>query len=213
MPKSSTTDASRGAPRIHVVARSIFLAVYIVLLQSCASTSVPEPEMDVPTYVLVKTSMGDFTLLLKGKEAPVTVKNFLAYVDSGSFDNTLFHRVIPNFVVQGGGFDAEFRHRPTRPPIPNEAHNGLKNSRGTVAMARTHDPHSARSQFFVNLSDNHKLDHSSTTVEGFGYCVFAEVTDGMDVVDSISKVHTRIMNGHHDVPVKNILIISISRVR
>ena len=146
--------------------------------------------------VTITTSHGDITLELFTDKAPISVENFLAYVDAGHFDGTIFHRVIPNFMIQGGGFDAGMNQKDTRDPIKNEADNGLKNERGTLAMARTSDINSATSQFFINLKDNAFLDHGSD----FGYAVFARVSDGMDVVDKIAAVATGNSGGHSDVP-------------
>lgn len=142
-----------------------------------------------PTVAL-DTNHGTIVLELFSAEAPKTVENFLQYVGAGFFDGTLFHRVIPNFMIQGGGFDAQQRQKPTRPPVPNEADNRLLNQRGTVAMARTNDPHSATAQFFINLKDNGFLDHTGKNPQGWGYTVFGKVIEGMDVVDKIAKVKT-----------------------
>lgn len=144
-----------------------------------------------------ETSLGTFTVELFEKDAPVTSENFLDYVDAGHFDGTVFHRVIPGFVIQGGGMDADLRQKPTRAPIRNEAGNGLKNRRGTLSMARTNDPHSATSQFFINLVDNAFLDPGRG---GAGYAVFGCVTEGMDVIDRIAAVKTGNKAGHQDVP-------------
>ncbi len=152
--------------------------------------------------ITITTSHGDITIELFTDEAPVSVENFLAYVDAGHFDGTIFHRVIPNFMIQGGGFDASMNQKDTRDPIKNEADNGLKNERGTLAMARTSDINSATSQFFINLKDNTFLDHGSD----FGYAVFARVSDGMDVVDKIAAVATGNSGGHSDVPVEAVEI-------
>jgi peptidyl-prolyl cis-trans isomerase A (cyclophilin A)/peptidyl-prolyl cis-trans isomerase B (cyclophilin B) len=138
----------------------------------------------------VSTTSGAFTLELDPQAAPETCKNFLAYVDAGHFDGTVFHRVIPGFMIQGGGYDAAFDKKPTRAPVQNEAFNGLKNLRGTVAMARTGDPHSATAQFFVNLADNAFLDHKDKTERGWGYTVFGKVTSGMEAVDAIAALKT-----------------------
>ena len=146
--------------------------------------------------ITITTAHGDITIELFTDEAPVSVENFLAYVDAGHFDGTIFHRVIPNFMIQGGGFDAGMNQKDTRDPIKNEADNGLKNERGTLAMARTSEINSATSQFFINLKDNAFLDHGSD----FGYAVFARVSDGMDVVDKIAAVATGNSGGHSDVP-------------
>jgi len=140
-----------------------------------------------PTVALV-TNHGTITLELFAAEAPKTVENFLQYAEAGFYDGTLFHRVIPNFMIQGGGFDAQQRQKPTRAQIQNEADNGVKNQRGTIAMARTNDPHSATAQFFINLKDNSFLDHTGKNSQGWGYTVFGKVIEGMDVVDRIAKV-------------------------
>jgi cyclophilin family peptidyl-prolyl cis-trans isomerase len=155
-----------------------------------------------PTVAL-STSKGDLTIELFAQEAPVTVQNFLQYVDDGFFDGTVFHRVIPGFMIQGGGMDAEMRQKSTRAPIANEAKNGLKNARGTLAMARTSDVNSATAQFFINLTDNAFLDHGT---RDFGYAVFGRVTAGMDVVDAIAKVKTGRKGPHDDVPVEPVTI-------
>jgi len=140
--------------------------------------------------VLFQTTQGDFTLELDEARAPKTVANFLAYVDSGHYSGTIFHRVIDGFMVQGGGFDARFEKKPTRAPVTNEADNGLLNEVGTVAMARTSDPHSASAQFFVNVAKNDFLNHKSKDASGWGYCVFGRVVAGMDVVDKVKKLKT-----------------------
>ena len=142
-----------------------------------------------------ETSLGGFTVELFDKEAPVTVANFLKYVEDQHFDGTVFHRVVPGFVIQGGGLTAELEQKPTRPPIKNEATNGLENLRGTLSMARTNDIHSATSQFFVNLTDNDFLDHSPGQ---YGYAVFGRVTDGMDTIDKIAAVGTGRVRGYDD---------------
>ena len=155
-----------------------------------------------------ETSLGDFTIELLEKEAPVTVENFLQYVDSSFFDGTIFHRVIPGFVIQGGGFAEDMTQKRTNAPIKNEADNGLKNLRGTLSMARTNDINSATSQFFVNLKDNDFLDNSRGN---FGYAVFAKVTEGMDVIDKIAAVKTGRKRGHDDVPVDAVTVKSARR--
>jgi len=155
------------------------------------------------------TTHGDFTVELFDKEAPISVENFLKYVDDGHFDGTIFHRIVPGFVIQGGGLTADFSTKKTRAPIANEATNGLKNERGTLSMARTNDINSATSQFFVNLKDNDFLDHSRGN---FGYAVFARVTEGMDVVDKIAAVETGRKRGFDDVPVEAIIMKSVRRV-
>jgi peptidyl-prolyl cis-trans isomerase A (cyclophilin A) len=159
--------------------------------------------------VELTTTLGTITVELYPDDAPLTVENFLAYVDAGFYDGTVFHRVIPGFMVQCGGLTADLAEKPTRPAIQNEAANGLKNERGTLAMARTQEIHSATSQFFVNLSDNTFLDHGT---RDYGYAVFGRVTDGMDVVDRIAAVPTATRSGHQDVPVEAVIIESARRV-
>ena len=162
--------------------------------------------------VLIETTMGNITVELDAQNAPVTSENFLAYVDDGYFVGTTFHRVIPNFMIQGGGITAEMQDKPSkRAPIQNEANNGLENDRGTLAMARTGDPHSATSQFFINHKDNDFLNFSSESVQGWGYAVFGKVTDGMDVVDAIAQVPTGNRGGHQNVPLEPITITAVSR--
>jgi cyclophilin family peptidyl-prolyl cis-trans isomerase len=159
--------------------------------------------------ITIKTSLGDIVLELFEKEAPVTVKNFLQYVTGGNFKETIFHRVINGFMIQGGGFDTSFNQPKGFPPIKNEATAALKNARGTIAMARTSDINSATSQFFINLADNAFLDHRDNSASGFGYCAFGKVTSGMDVVDKIAKVKTSSKGMHDDVPVENIVITDV----
>jgi cyclophilin family peptidyl-prolyl cis-trans isomerase len=158
--------------------------------------------------VILNTSHGSITIELYPDQAPITVENFLAYVDEGFLDGTIFHRVIPGFVIQGGGFTKEMKQKKTRPPIANEADNGLKNERGTLSMARTQDINSATSQFFVNLQDNAVLDHGA---RDFGYAVFGKVVDGMDVVDRIATARTATRGMHRDVPVDPVVIESALR--
>jgi len=156
--------------------------------------------------VEMHTSKGLITLELDAEKAPVTVANFIEYVKSGHFDGTIFHRVIPGFVIQGGGMESGMKEKPTQPPIENEADNGLKNVTGSICMARTNDPHSATSQFFINLKDNQFLDHSGKNPQGWGYAVFGQVTDGMDVVEAIAAVQTGNAGLHQDVPVEDIVV-------
>ena len=162
--------------------------------------------------VQIKTSKGDITLELFQDKAPITVKNFLAYVDKSFYDATIFHRVIKNFMIQGGGLTADFQEKDGLPPIKNEAGNGLRNLRGTIAMARTGVVDSATSQFFINHVDNLGLDHKDNTADGFGYCVFGKVTAGLDVVDAIAAVPTTIKHGAADVPRETVTILSVRRV-
>ncbi|MDB6009220.1 MAG: Peptidylprolyl isomerase [Gammaproteobacteria bacterium] len=159
--------------------------------------------------VRFETSHGSFTIELFPKEAPVTVENFLKYVDDGFFDGTIFHRIVPGFVIQGGGLTADFDNKETRDPIQNEAKNGLKNGRGWLSMARTSDINSATSQFFVNLSDNAFLDHGP---RDYGYAVFARVTEGIETVDKIAKVKTGRRKGYQDAPLDDVIIVSAKRV-
>ena len=160
--------------------------------------------------VRFETTLGSFTIDLFESDAPITVANFLEYVDAGHFDGTVFHRVIPGFVVQGGGMTEDMKQKPTRAPIKNEAGNGVKNRRGTLSMARTNDPDSATSQFFINLVDNAFLDPSPRN--GAGYAVFGCITDGMSVVDQMAKCKTGRRGGHDDVPVEPIKVVSATRV-
>ena len=156
------------------------------------------------------TSKGVIKLELDAEKAPITVANFLEYVKSGHFEGTIFHRVIPGFVIQGGGLQSGMREKPTNAPIENEADNGLKNLTGTICMARTNDPHSATSQFFINLKDNSFLDHTGKNAQGWGYAVFGKVTEGMDVVEAIAAVRTGNAGYHQDVPVEDIVIEKVS---
>ncbi|TVR62457.1 MAG: peptidyl-prolyl cis-trans isomerase [Candidatus Competibacteraceae bacterium] len=158
------------------------------------------------------TSLGVIGIELDRARAPVTAANFLQYAQEGFFEGTLFHRVIPNFMIQGGGLDQNMSQKATRAPIRNEADNGLKNQVGAVAMARTADPHSATAQFFINLKDNGFLDHRGTTNQGWGYCVFGRVVAGMGVVEAIAKVPTTSRRGHQDVPVDDVVITQVEIV-
>lgn len=160
--------------------------------------------------VRFSTSHGEFSLALDSKKAPKTVENFLAYVNDGHYDGTIFHRVVSDFVIQGGGLDENMQEKPTRPPIRNEANNGLSNLLGTVAMARMPDPHSASAQFFINLDDNPFLDFSAETDDGWGYCVFGEVVDGMDTVEAIGELPTTTRKGFIDVPEETVMIKKVS---
>ena len=156
--------------------------------------------------VLLKTNKGEITLTLDAVKAPKTVVNFLEYVKNGHYDGTIFHRVIDNFMIQGGGMTAGLKEKTSGAQIENEANNGLKNERGTVAMARTSDPHSATAQFFINVNDNDFLNHTTPNSQGWGYAVFGKVTDGLDVVDVIRKVKTGSAGFHQDVPAEDVVI-------
>lgn len=158
--------------------------------------------------VILKTNYGDITIELDFEKAPKTAENFVQYVKEGFYDGTIFHRVINNFMIQGGGFEPGMKQKATRDPIENEADNGLANDSGTIAMARTMDPHSASAQFFINVKDNDFLNHSAKTAQGWGYAVFGKVTDGMDVVDKIKAVATTMAAGHQDVPAEDVIINS-----
>ena len=162
--------------------------------------------------VVIVTNLGDITLSLNAEQAPISVANFLSYVDSGFYQQTIFHRVIDNFMIQGGGFDAAMKQKNTQAAIRNEADNGLLNATGTIAMARTNAPHSATSQFFINVNDNAFLNHRGKNATGWGYAVFGQVTAGMDVVNSIKSVPTGRLNGMGDVPNTPIIIERISRI-
>ena len=156
--------------------------------------------------VRLHTNLGVIEVELDPERAPETARNFLAYIEAGFYSNTVFHRVIDGFMIQGGGFEAGMRQKPTRGPIKNEAGNGLKNDRYTVAMARTSDPHSASSQFFINVADNDFLNHTEPRADGWGYCVFGKVVQGQDVVDKIKRVKTAKRGFHSDVPVEDVII-------
>jgi peptidyl-prolyl cis-trans isomerase B (cyclophilin B) len=159
--------------------------------------------------VQITTSLGEIIVELDSAKAPQTVANFLAYTEEKHYDNTIFHRVIKGFMIQGGGMTPDMKAKPTRKPIPNEADNGLKNVTGTIAMARTSDPHSATSQFFINTHDNAFLDHKAKSAQGWGYCVFGKVVKGMETVRALEAVPTTNRGGHGDVPVKSVIIQSI----
>ncbi len=156
--------------------------------------------------IRLHTNHGEIAIELNHEQAPATCENFMAYARDGFYEGTLFHRVVRGFVIQGGGMTAGLHSKPTKAPVGNEADNGLKNARGTVAMARTSDPHSASSQFFINLADNDFLNHTATTSQGWGYCVFAEVVEGMDVVERIAAVSTGSHGPHRDVPSDEVVI-------
>lgn len=178
----------------------VMLAFMPLLFASAAKGVGKAPKVEM------ETSEGKIVIELYPDKAPATVENFISYVESGYYDNSIFHRVIPGFMIQGGGFLQDMGSRPTKPPIANEADNGLKNERGTIAMARTNDPHSATSQFFINQVDNPALNHKGKNAQGWGYAVFGKVIEGMDVVDSISKVKTGARGQFRDVPVVPVVI-------
>ncbi|MGP5010255.1 peptidylprolyl isomerase [Psychrobacter glacincola] len=164
--------------------------------------------VDMPPVVELDTNMGAIVIELNEEKAPKTVENFLNYVKSGHYDGTIFHRIIDGFMIQGGGMDAEMNEKATNAPVENEADNGLKNDAGTIAMARTQDPHSATSQFFVNVKDNDFLNHSGKNMQGWGYTVFGKVTSGMDVIEKMRGVPTGRFGMHADVPKEPVIINS-----
>lgn len=181
--------------------------VYLMLFLFSTLSFATEKQMsDTQTKVKMTTSLGSFIIQLDNAKAPVSAANFAEYVKSGFYDGTIFHRVIPGFMAQGGGFDTSFSQKETKAPIKNEADNGLKNKRGTLAMARTNDPNSATAQFFINYKDNGFLDHTSPTPSGWGYAVFGEVIEGMEVVDEMAKQPTGNRGMHQDVPKTDIVI-------
>lgn len=190
--------------------RSQFIS-RVVGLSFCAVFLAPVQAADKSPSVRVKTSLGEFTVALNAEKAPVTVQNFLQYVASKQYDGTIFHRVIGNFMVQGGGFTPDMQEKPTRAPIPLEASNGLKNNRGTIAMARTADPNSAAAQFYINVVDNPGLNAPSP--DGYGYTVFGVVTQGMEIVDKIRNVPTGFKSGYRDVPQTPVIIQSITLLK
>lgn len=181
--------------------------VYLMLfLFSTLSFATENKMSNTHSKVKLTTSLGDVVIQLEDEKAPVSAANFLAYAKQGFYAGTIFHRVIPGFMAQGGGFDSAFAQKTTHAPIKNEADNGLKNKRGTLAMARTNDPNSATAQFFINYKDNTFLDHTSPTPSGWGYAVFGEVVEGMDVVDAMAKQATSNRGPHQDVPKTDIVI-------
>lgn len=192
---------------------TLFTRLLPVLLLACALLAAPQAirAQGPDPVVKLETSMGDILVRLDARKAPMTTANFLEYVKAGQYDGTIFHRVIKDFMIQGGGMTASLREKTTRAPIKNEADNGLSNDRGTIAMARTMDPHSATAQFFINLVDNDFLNYSAPVPSGWGYCVFGKVVEGMDVVDKIAKVKTKSVGFHENVPTDMVLITGASR--
>jgi len=183
------------------------LILFLMLsFTSTYSFSTENKMSETQTKVKFKTTLGDFIIELDAEKAPITVKNFITYVEEGFFNGTIFHRIIPGFMAQGGGFDTSFAQKETHGMIKNEADNGLKNDRGTLAMARTPAPDSATAQFFINYKDNDFLNYSAPTQNGWGYAVFAKVVEGMDIVDEMAKQATGNKNGHQDVPTTDIVI-------
>ena len=202
---------------ITTLPKCLFLCVLGLSMVQCSQ---PEPTLDskgtnmapANPCVVIETSKGDITVELFADKAPISVANFLAYVDEGFFDGTIFHRVIPNFMIQGGGMTPDMRQKATKPPIKNEADNGVKNVRGTIAMARTSVVDSATAQFFINVTDNDFLDFRGKSPDAYGYAAFGKVTAGMEVVDTIRKVKTTGKAGHQDVPAEPVTIKTIRRM-
>lgn len=188
-----------------VISTLIFLIMFIFTGSAIAE--------DINPKVVLETSKGKIVLELYPDQAPETVKNFLSYVDANFYDGTIFHRVIAKFMIQGGGFKTDMQRRAARPPIKNEADRGLKNDRGTIAMARTGDPHSATTQFFINTVNNDFLNHKSKTQQGWGYAAFGKVVEGMDTVDAIAAVKTTTRGPYRDVPVEPVVINSARRLK
>jgi len=187
--------------------------VYVLTLLSLLIFADSAISEDINPKVELETSKGSIVLELYVDNAPETVKNFMAYVDANYYDGTIFHRVIPNFMIQGGGFTPDMKRKTTQAPIKNEADKGLKNDRGTIAMARTGDPHSATAQFFINTKNNDFLNHRDKTQQGWGYAAFGRVVEGMQTVDAISAVKTRAVGGFRDVPEEPVVIISARRIK
>ena len=199
---------------IYKFSTSFFIATLLILVTSCAENNnvaeVEQQKEKVMTEVIIKTSLGDINLELNNEKAPITVENFISIAESGYYEGTIFHRVINGFMIQGGGLTSDMSNKSSgTSPIQNEANNGLSNDRGTIAMARTMDPHSATSQFFINHKDNGFLNHTGETSQGWGYAVFGKVTDGMDVVDQIAEVATGSSGAYQDVPQEVITIESV----
>ena len=199
---------------IYKFSTSFFIATLLILVSSCTENNnvaeVEQQKEKVMTEVIIKTSLGDINLELNNEKAPITVENFKSIAESGYYEGTIFHRVINGFMIQGGGLTADMSNKSSgTSPIQNEANNGLTNDRGTIAMARTMDPHSATSQFFINHKDNGFLNHTGETSQGWGYAVFGVVTDGMDVVDQIAEVATGSSGAYQDVPQEVITIESV----
>ncbi len=196
--------------------KAVLLSAVFLLFSCNSETKVEEAnkkesgKMENPVVVF-ETSMGNFEVELYETQAPETVKNFLQYVDDGFYNNTIFHRVIDNFMIQGGGFDTHFVQKKTRAPIKNEADNGLKNEEGTLCMARTSDPHSATAQFFINVRTNPHLDFRSKDIQGWGYAVFGKVKTGMDTIKKIKVVKTGMRGMHQDVPAEDVVVTKVTR--
>ena len=203
---------------IYKFSTSFFIATFLILVSSCAENNnvaeVEQQKEKVMTEVIIKTSLGDINLELNNEKAPITVENFISIAESGYYEGTIFHRVINGFMIQGGGLAADMSNKSSgTSPIQNEANNGLSNDRGTNAMARTMDPHSATSQFFINHKDNGFLNFTSESTRGWGYTVFGKVTEGMDIVDTIAEVQTGNVMQYQDVPLEPIIIESVKIIQ
>lgn len=190
--------------------KTFYILFCIVFLSACNKETPSQPGNKVANPIItIRTNLGDIEVELLQNKAPETVQNFLQYAKDGHYTGTIFHRVIDGFMIQGGGYTADFKEKKTRSPVRNEADNRVSNKRGTLAMARTSDIHSATGQFFINVADNDFLNYRNPTPSGFGYCVFGEVTKGMDIVDKIKKVKTGSEKGHQDVPLQSIKILEV----
>jgi peptidyl-prolyl cis-trans isomerase B (cyclophilin B) len=183
-----------------------FIVSMMLVLTTTLSFATENKMSDTPSKVKLTTSLGEIIIQLNPEKAPISSANFLTYVNEGFYNNTIFHRVIPGFMAQGGGFDTDFNQKAVHESIKNEADNGLTNKRGSIAMARTNVPDSATAQFFINYKDNASLNHTSPTASGWGYAVFGEVIEGMDVVDAMAKQPTGNRGGHQDVPKTDIIV-------
>lgn len=190
-----------------------FYTALLAILLCCVSPLSYSLDKGIKPMIKLHTNHGTITLQLDTEKAPNTVKNFLEYVNSGFYSNTIFHRVIDGFMIQGGGFEPGMKQKPVNAPIQNEAANGLKNDNYTVAMARTNDPHSATAQFFINIKNNGFLNYTAPNPQGYGYCVFGKVVEGMDVVDAIRKVKTGNKSGFQDVPQEDVIITKAEVVK
>lgn len=189
-----------------VIRQFIIKVISIILLSSAFYVHAQEEQQEEQNEVVFSTNKGEIVILLNPEAAPNSVANFKQYVADGFYDGTIFHRTIPKFMIQGGGFDADLTRKSVNAPIQNEASNGLKNTVGTISMARTSDPHSATSQFFINVNDNRSLDYRDSSFRGWGYAVFGQVTKGLDIVQAISRQKTKVKGGHQNVPVDAIVI-------
>jgi cyclophilin family peptidyl-prolyl cis-trans isomerase len=199
--------------RLHRLASGLFVALMLLSFGVKAFSAEEQTKTPANPVVVIKTSLGDIRVELFEDKAPATVKNFLRYADEKFYDGTIFHRVIDDFMIQGGGFGPDMRKKDTHEPVKNEASAELKNDRGTISMARTNIVDSATSQFFINVKDNAFLNHKDSTPQGFGYAVFGKVIEGMDVVDKIKKAETTTMGSYQNVPKNPVVIVSVTRLK